>query len=89
MQADIIRIKNFLYHYFKDITENEQTVPQTKLIFSFLRKYFSFNYQLIWSEQDQPAFAAFHNRFTADDCLPFIIDKQNEHPYFFKPDKIR
>ena len=53
-----------------------------------LRKYFRFNYQFLWSEQDQPAFAAFHNHFTADECLPFIINKQNEHPYFFKPDKI-
>ena len=54
----------------------------------FLRKYFRFNYQLIWSKQDQPAFAAFHNHFTTDECSPFITDKQNEHPYFFKPDKI-
>ena len=47
-----------------------------------------FNYQLLWSKQDQPAFAAFHDHFTADECLAFIIDKQNEHPHFFKPDKI-
>ena len=26
--------------------------------------------------------------FTADECLPFIINRKNEHPYFFKPDKI-
>ena len=38
--------------------------------------------------QDQPAFAAFNNHFTADECLPFIINEQNEHPYFFKTDKI-
>ena len=31
---------------------------------------------------------AFHNHFTADECLPFIIDKQNEHPYFVKPETI-
>ena len=58
------------------------------MISLFLRNYFRFNYQLLWSEQDQPAFAAFHNHFTADKCLPFILNKQNEHPYFFKPDKI-
>ena len=58
------------------------------MISLILRKYFRFNYQLVWSEQDQPAFAAFHNHFTADECLPFIINKQNEQPYFFKPDKI-
>ena len=81
-------LQNFQYHYFKDITLNEQRIPQTKVISLFLRKYFRFNYQLLWPEQDQPAFAAFHNHFTADECLPFIINKQNEHPYFFKPDKI-
>ena len=89
LQADILQIQNFLYHSFKDITLDEQTIPQTKVISLFLRKYFRFNYQLLWSEQDQPAFASFHNHFTADECLPFIINKQNEHPYFFKPDKIK
>ena len=44
----------------------EQTISQTKLITLFLRSYFRFNYQLLWSEQDQPAFAAFHNHFTAE-----------------------
>ena len=88
LQADILRIQTFLYHYFKDITLNEQTIPQTKVISLFLRKYFRFNYHLLWSEQDQPAFAAFHNHFTPDESLPFIINKQNEHPYFFKPDKV-
>ena len=61
LQADMIRIQNFLYQYFKDITLNEQTIPQTKLISLFPRKYSRFNYQLLWSEQDQTAFAAFHN----------------------------
>ena len=63
-------------------------LPQTKVISLFLRKYFRFNHQLLWSEQDQPAFAAFHNHFTPDECLPFIINKQNEYPYFFRPDKV-
>ena len=58
------------------------------MISLFLRKYFRFNYQLLGSEQDQPAFAAFHNHFTADECSPFTINKQNEHPHFFKPDKV-
>ena len=82
LQADILRIQNFIYHYFKDKTLNEQTIPQTKVIFLFLRKYFRFNYQLLWSEQDQPAFAAIHNHFTPDECLPFIKNEQTEHPYF-------
>ena len=58
------------------------------MISLFLRKYFSIKYQLLWSKRDQRAFEAFHNHFTADECLPFIINEQNEHPYFFKPDSI-
>ena len=37
---------------------------------------------------DQAAFTAFTTHFTADECLPFIINKKSEHPYFFKPDKL-
>ena len=76
------------YHYLKDITLNEQSLPQIKSISLFLRKFFRFNHQLIWSEKDQAAFRAFTAHFTADECLPFIINKRNEHPYFFQPDKI-
>ena len=32
LQADIIRTQSFLYHYFKYITLNEQTLPQIKLM---------------------------------------------------------
>ena len=88
LQADILRIQNFLYHYFKDLTLNDQTIPQIKVISLFLRKYFRFNYQLLWSQQDQSAFTAVPNHFTVDECLPFIISEQNEHPYFHKPQLI-
>ena len=67
---------------------NEQSISQIKLISLFLRKFFRFNHQLIWSEQDQAAFTAFTTHFTPDECLPFIIKRKTEHPYFFKPDKI-
>ena len=86
LQADTVRIQNFLYHYFKDLTLNNQTIPQIQVISLFLRKYFRFNYQLLWSPQDQPAFTAFPTYFTPDVCLQFIIKEQNEHPYFFRPD---
>ena len=88
LQTDILRIQNFLYHYFKDLTLNDQTIPQIKVISLFVRKYFRFNYQLLWSQQDQPAFTAFPNHFTTDESLPFIINEQNEHPYFHKPQLI-
>ena len=88
LQADILRIQNFIYHYFKDLTLNDQTIPQIKVISLFLRKYFRFNYQLLWSQQDQSAFTAFPDHFTLEECLPFIISEQNEHPYFHKPQSI-
>ena len=88
LQTDILRIQKFLYHYFKDLTLNDQTIPQIKVISLFLRKFFRFNYQLLWSQQDQPAFTAFPNHFTADECLPFIRNEQNEHSYFHKPQLI-
>ena len=88
LQTDIIRTQSFLYHYFKDIVLNEQTIPQIKLISLILRQFFRFNYQLLWSQQDQPAFTAFTTHFTADECLPFIIHQNNEHPYFFIADKL-
>ena len=88
LQADILRIQNFIYHYFKDLTLNDQTISQIKVISLFLRKYFRFNYQLLWSQQDQSAFTEFPDHFTADECLPFIINKQNENPYFHKPQSI-
>ena len=88
LQADILRIQNFIYHYFKDLTLNDQTIPQNKVISLFLRNYFRFKYQLLWSQQDQSAFTAFPNHFTVDECLPFIISEQNEHPYFHKPQSI-
>ena len=46
LQTGIVQIHNFLYLYFKDITLNERTISQTKLISLFLRKYFRFNYQI-------------------------------------------
>ena len=75
LQADTLRIQN-------------QTIPQIQVISLILRKYFRFNYLLLWSPQDQPAFTAFPTYFTPDECLPFIINEQNEHPYFFRPDSI-
>ena len=59
LQTDIIQKQSFLYHYLKDITLNEQSISQIKLISLFLRKFFRFNHHLIWSEKDQVAFTAF------------------------------
>ena len=63
---------------------NERSIPQIELISLSLRNFFRVNYQLLCSEQDQAAFTVFTTHFTADECLPFIINKKNEHPYFFQ-----
>ena len=42
----------------------------------------------MWSQQDQSAFTEFPDHLTTDECLPFIISKQNEHPYFHNPQLI-
>ena len=67
LHTDIIRTQSFFDHHFKDITLNEQSIPQIKLISLFLRKFFRFNYQLLWSEQDQSAFTVITTHFTADE----------------------
>ena len=89
LQTDIIQIQSFLYYYLKDITLNEQSISQIKLISLFLRKFFRFNHQLIWSEKDQAAFTAFTTYCPADECLPFIINKKNEHPCFIFSNQIK
>ena len=38
LQADTLRIQNFPYHYFNDLTMNDQTIPQIQVISLFLRK---------------------------------------------------
>ena len=38
LQADTLRIQNFLYQTFKDLTLNDKTIPQIKVNSSFFRK---------------------------------------------------
>ena len=51
----ILQIKNFQYRCFYNITLNEDTIPQVKVFSQFLLKFFRFNYQLLWEQQDQQA----------------------------------
>ena len=88
LERDICQIKNFTYHFFKNITLNAQTVSQIRVYSLFLRKFFRFNYELLWSERDQAAFNAFPNFFTEQECLPFLIKEQNKHKYYVNPTHI-
>ena len=83
-----VKLKISLYHFFKNITLNAQTVSQIRVYSLFLRKFFRFNYELLWSERDQTAFNAFPNFFTEQECLPFLIKEQNKHKYYVNPTHI-
>ena len=82
VERDICQIQNFTYNFLKEITLNSQTVSQITACSLFLRKFFRFNYQFIWSERDQAAFTSFPIFFTEEECLPFLMKDQNEHEMY-------
>ena len=45
LQQDIVQIKHFQYRF-----------PQFKVFTQFLFKFFRFNYQLLWEQQDQQVY---------------------------------
>ena len=49
---DILQGKNFQYRFFSNITLTNDTIPQVKVFTHFLLKFFKFNYQLLWEQQD-------------------------------------
>ena len=80
LQTDLIQLKHFQYQFFYQITLNEDTIPQIRIYSLFLRKFFRFNYQLMWIDQDQNAFGNFPQHFTKNELLPFIKNNENKHP---------
>ena len=77
LQQDILQIKNFQYRFFHNITLNEDTTPQVKIFTQFLLKFFTFNYQLLWEQQDQQAYGNFPQILTETEFLSDII--KNDH----------
>ena len=55
LQQDILQVKNFQYIFFNNIIFANDTIPQVKIFTQFLLKFFRFNYQLLWEQQDQQA----------------------------------
>ena len=49
---------------------------------------FRFNFQLLWEEQDQPAFKSFPQTLTRTELLPFIIHDKYKHPLYRDPTKL-
>ena len=79
MQQDILQIKHFQYNLFQNIILNEDTVPQIKIFSHFLLKWFRFNYQLLWEQQDQNSYINFSQVLTESELLPFRISDTNKH----------
>ena len=63
--------------FFNNITLTDDTIPQVKVFTQFLLKFFRFNYQLLWEQQDQQAYIHFPQILTQTELLPYI--KKNEH----------
>ena len=77
-----MQIKQFQYRFFQNHLLNEDTVPQIKVFSHFLLKFFRFNYQLIWQQDDQNAYINFPQILTETELLPFIISNRNKHIHY-------
>ena len=85
LQQDIEQIKNFQYKFFKDIILTEDTIPQVKVFTHFLLKFFRFNYQTLWEQQDQQAYTNFPQILTPTELLPYIIKNEHKHEQYRNP----
>ena len=79
LQQDILQVKNFQYRFFNNITLTNDNIPQVKVFTQFLFKFFRFNYQLLWEQQDQQAYIQFPQILTQTELLPYIIKNEHRH----------
>ena len=79
---DIAQIKHFQYRFFQNIILGDDTVPQIKILSYFLLKFFRFNYQLLWEQQDQNAYIHFPQVLTEIELLPYVINEANKHLHY-------
>ena len=82
LQQDIIQVTTFQYKFFQDIVLNEDTKPQLKIFSHFLLKFFRFNYQLLWEQQDQNAYIHILQILNETELLPFVIRKNFKHSLY-------
>ena len=85
LQQDILQVKNFQYRLFNNITFTDDTIPQVKIFTEFLLKFFMFNYQLLWEQQDQQAYIDFPQVLTETELLPYINKNENKHLQYRNP----
>ena len=79
LQQDILQVKNFQYRFFNNITLTDDTIPQVKVFTQFLLKFFRFNYQLLWEQQDQQAYIHFPQILTQTELVLCIIKNEYKH----------
>ena len=48
-------------------------------------KFFRYNYQLLWEQQDQNAYINFPQVLTETELLPFVISETNKHVHYREP----
>ena len=78
----IFNKSNFQFNFFQNIILNDDTRPQTKVFSYLLLKYFRFNYQLLWEQNDQQAYVNFPHVLTDSELLPFIIKNDFKHSLY-------
>ena len=79
LQQDILQVKNFQYGFFNNIILTNDTIPQVKSFTQFTLKFFRFNYQLLWEQQDQQAYINLLLILTQTELLPYIIRNEHKH----------
>ena len=82
LQQDLLKITNFQYKFFRNISLYDDTKPQFKVFSHFLLKFFRFNYQLLWEQKDQNAYINLPQVLTETELLPFLIRNDFKHPCY-------
>ena len=85
LQQDILQVENSQNRFFNNITLTDDTIRQVKIFTQFLLKFFRFNYQLLWEQQDQQAYINFPQVLTETELLPYIIKNENKHLQYRDP----
>ena len=85
LQQDNAQIEHSQYRFFQNIILDDDTVPQIKIFSHFLVKFFRFNYQLLWEQQDQNAYIHFPQVLTELELLPYVRNEANKHLHYRDP----
>ena len=85
LQQDIAQIKQFQYRFFELIILDDDTKPEYKIFSHFLLKFFRFNYQLLWEQQDQNAYIHFPQVLNEIKLLPNVTIEANKHLHYRDP----